>query len=94
VTGNVQVYEVASGSFTTEYVSGFPLHTTVFPVMDDGVVGTEIMVTLNVCAALVPHELVAETEMVPPALPTVELIELMVEEPVHVAGKLHVYEVT
>jgi hypothetical protein len=92
--GSVHVYEVAVGSLTTEYVSGLPLHTILFPETEDGVAGIVCTVTASVCAALVPQELVAVTEMVPPEVPAVELIVLVVEAPVHVAGKLQVYEVT
>jgi hypothetical protein len=42
--------------------------------------------------ALVPHELVAVTEMVPfcPALPEVTVIVFVVEVPVHPEGKVQV----
>ena len=46
------------------------------------------MDTARVCEELVPQLLLAETEMVPPELPVVTVIELVDEEPVHPAGKV------
>ena len=39
---------------------------------------------------LVPHELFAVTEIVPPVAPAVEVIDVEVELPVHPDGKVHV----
>ena len=42
---------------------------------------------------LEPHELFAVTEIVPPVTPTVVVIEVEVELPLHPDGNVHVYEV-
>ena len=55
-----------------------------------GVVGTD---TVNVRALLVPHELLAVTETVPPNAPAVADIDVEVELPIHPEGKDQVYEV-
>ena len=44
-------------------------------------------------AELVPHELVAVTDISPLFAPTVAMIEVDVELPVHPVGNVHVYEV-
>ena len=51
---------------------------------------TPAIVTDNVLEALVPQLLLALTEIVPPLLPGVVVMELEVEEPVHPVGKVHV----
>ena len=52
-----------------------------------GVVNTD---TVNVLALLVPHELLAVTEIVPPVEPAVASIDVEVGVPVHPDGKVHV----
>ncbi len=49
--------------------------------------------TANVRAMLVPQKLLAVTDMSPPLAPTVALIDVVVELPLHPEGKLQVYEV-
>ena len=49
--------------------------------------------TLKLLLSLDPQSLLAVTEMVPPLGPVVVVIELLVDEPVHPEGKLHVYDV-
>ena len=46
--------------------------------------------TPNVLAVLVPHELVAVTDISPLFAPTVAVIEVEVELPVHPVGNVHV----
>ena len=55
--------------------------------MVPGCAGTVETVTANVRAVLVPQLLVAVTEMVPPALPTVALMEVELEVPLHPEGR-------
>ena len=50
-------------------------------------------VTLSVRGVLEPQVLFAVIEMVPPVVPTVAIIELVVDEPLQPDGKVHVYEV-
>ena len=45
---------------------------------------------VSVPAVLVPHELLAVTEIVPPVAPAVEVIDVEVELPLHPDGKVHV----
>ena len=40
-------------------------------------------------ALLVPHSLIAFTEIVPPVVPTTTLMVLVVEDPVHPDGNVH-----
>ena len=55
-----------------------------------GVGGTD---KLNVREALVPHVLVAVTEIVPPVAPAVVIIDVEVELPVHPDGNVQLYVV-
>ena len=75
-----------------------PEHTGVVPVIVPGVAGVPALtVTANVCAALVPQELVAVTVMFPfcPALPEETVIEFVPLPDVidHPVGTVHVYDV-
>ncbi len=63
------------------------------PPIDPGCAGVVDTVTLCVLPALVPHELLAVTETLPPDEPAVALIDVKVGVPLHPEGKLHVYEV-
>ena len=58
--------------------------------MEPGWVGGAVTDKLNVRALLVPHELVAVTETVPPVAPAVAAIDVEVEVPPHPDGKVHV----
>jgi len=58
--------------------------------MEPGWSGVEDVDTLNVRALLVPHELVAVTETVPPLASGVAVIDVDVELPPHPEGKDHV----
>jgi len=58
--------------------------------MEPGWSGVEDADTVNVRALLVPHELVAVTEIVPPLASGVAVIDVDVELPVHPDGKVHV----
>jgi len=57
-----------------------------------GSVGNSAIDTFSVRALLVPHELLAVTEIVPPLAPGVVVIEVEVELPLHPEGKDQVYE--
>ena len=48
------------------------------------------METFSVCATLLPQVLFAVTEIVPPLLPVVVVIDVVAEVPVHPDGKVHV----
>lgn len=61
--------------------------------MEPGCAGTVATVTLKVLAALVPQVLDAVTEILPPVVPAVAVIEVEVELPVHPAGKVQLYDV-
>ena len=50
----------------------------------------DMMLTANVFATLLPQLLLAFTEIVPPVLPVVVIIELVVEVPVQPDGKVQV----
>jgi hypothetical protein len=52
-----------------------------------------LIVTLNVRAVPVAHELLAVTEIFPPFALAVAVIDVVVELPVHPDGNVHVYEV-
>ena len=94
--GTAQVYDVAFGTAVILYVNPvIPGHTGVVPVIDPGVAGgAGLTVTGRVCAALVPHELVAVTVMFPfcPALPAVTVIDVVPAPEVtnHPVGTVHV----
>ena len=63
-----------------------------FPEMVPGCAGTEhvLTVTFNVLAVLAPHVLLAVTEIVPPVLPAVVVMEVLVDDPVHPEGSVQV----
>jgi hypothetical protein len=65
----------------------------VLPAIVPGWAGNGLTVTDKVLAGPVPQALVADTDMVPPAEPTVAVMKLVVELPLHPDGKVHVYEV-
>jgi hypothetical protein len=67
-----------------------PWQTDVAPVILPGWEGIAFTVTASVRAILVPHELVAVTEIVPPVEPAVAVMDVEVELPVHPDGKVHV----
>jgi hypothetical protein len=69
--GKVQVYEPASATGETEYVFVEVLQTLFSPVMADGIAGTAITCTANVCAAVLPQPLLAVTNTFPPVVPRV-----------------------
>lgn len=53
-----------------------------------------LTVTARLVAVAEPQALVGTTEIVPPVELAVALIELVVDEPVHPEGNVHIYEVT
>ncbi len=61
-----------------------------FPVIVPGWPGKELIVTDRVRAILDPQVLLAVTEIVPPLLPGVVVIELVVEVPVQPEGSVQV----
>jgi hypothetical protein len=72
------------------YASVEPWQTDALPEMVPGCAGTVVVVTARVLAVLVPQPFEAVTEMSPPFGPTVAVMELVVEVPVHPAGRVHV----
>ena len=70
------------------YVLEEPWQTDVSPVIDPGCAGAEVTERLNVLAVLVPHALVAVTEIFPPLEPAVAAIEVEVELPVQPDGNV------
>jgi len=60
------------------------------PLIEPGCDGVAETDTLNVRVLLEPQELLALTNIVPPAAPTVAEIEVEVELPLHPDGKVHV----
>ena len=61
------------------------------PLIVAGVAGVDALTeTASVCAEEEPQVFFALTVIFPPAVPAVALIEVVVEEPLHPAGKIHV----
>ena len=58
--------------------------------MELGCKGRALTDTINVLGVLLPQPLLAVTEIVPPELPTVAVIEFEVELPDHPEGNAHV----
>jgi hypothetical protein len=67
-----------------------PWQTELFPLIVPGCDGTAFTVTASVCAGLLPQLLFAVTEIFPPLAPTVAVMELVDELPVHPDGSVHV----
>lgn len=67
-----------------------PEQTVVLPLMTPGVAGTVLTVMDNDCTAEEPQVLFAVTDTFPLVVLDVAEIELVVEEPVHPLGKIHV----
>ena len=88
--GSVHVYELAEGSFVTEYILLLPEQIVVDPKMIPGVAGGVFTVTAKVCAEEDPQELFAMTEIVPLEASAVVEIELVVEVPLQPPGKVQV----
>ena len=61
--------------------------------MGPGWKGVVVTDTPLIRSELVPQELLAVTEILPPLVPTVAVIKVVVELPVHPEGRDHVYEV-
>ena len=72
------------------YTSVEPSQTLAEPPINPGWEGTAETDAANVRAKLLPQKLLAVTEILPPVVPTVALIEVVVELPLHPEGKLHV----
>ena len=60
------------------------------PEIVPGCAGAVVVVTANVFAVLLPQVLFAVTEIVPPVLPVVTVMVVLVEEPDHPDGNVHV----
>jgi hypothetical protein len=86
--GKVHVYDVAPATELTEYVLLLPEHTVAEPEIDPGVVGTVTTETKRLEEVVVPHEFVAETNILPDVELAVALIEFVVEVPVQPDGKV------
>jgi len=67
-----------------------PWQTDAEPDMAPGCAGTVVTDMLKVRAVPAPHELLAVTEIVPPAAPATAVIDIEVELPVHPDGKAQV----
>ena len=67
-----------------------PTQGVVGPVIAPGVAGPATGETNRQLGALDPQPLLAVTQILPAALPTVTLIEVVVEDPVHPGGNDHV----
>ena len=73
-----------------------PLVAVVYDIELGGVVvivGIDAVATLSVLIVPEPQVLFAITEITPPLAPTVTVIDVVVELPLHPEGKVHVYEV-
>jgi hypothetical protein len=71
------------------YIWDEPWHTEVSPVIVPGWEGSAVTDTLSVRGVLVPQELVAVTEIVPPSAPAVAEIVVETELPLHPNGNVH-----
>ena len=85
---------MAPGTGSMEYVRFFVGHTVVAPSIGPGAGGGAVVtVTGNVCAALVPHVLLAVTEILPleadPPVLTVIVVVPCPETIVQPAGTVH-----
>jgi len=67
-----------------------PWHTEVVPDMVPGWAGVVATATLNVLAVPEPQELLAATEMFPPADSATDVMDVVFELPVHPDGNVHV----
>jgi hypothetical protein len=65
-------------------------HTRLAPEIIPGCEGITFIVADKVCAGLLPHELFAVTDIVPPTVPVVAVIELVIELPVQPEGNVQV----
>ena len=72
-----------------EYVFDELWQTVVLPEIVPGCVGTGETVTDKVLGVLLPQLLFAVTEIVPPELPAVAVMEVDVELPDQPEGKVH-----
>ena len=92
--GNVHVYEVAPfTALTVNVLFELELQTLIGPRIAAGIAGAEPKLTASVCAGEFPQKPPAVTEIVPPLAPTVATMLSVVELPVHVPGKVQVYDV-
>ena len=64
------------------------LHELEFPVIDPGCVGIAVTVTAKILATLEPQLLIAATDIFP-GVPAVAVIVLVVDDPDHPEGKVH-----
>ena len=72
------------------YDSADPSQTLSGPLIEPGGAGMLETNVLTELAVLVPQKLVAVTEIGPSDEPTVALIEVVVEVPLHPEGRFHV----
>lgn len=87
--GNVHVYPVAPPTAAMLYVCVVPVHTAVAPLMFPGAPGAAPEVTASEDGAVVPQLPDAVTEIVPPAVVGVTVMEEAVEVPVQPVGNVH-----
>jgi hypothetical protein len=88
--GKVHIYDVAPETADILYDCDEPSQTDVAPVMVPGWEGVVITVMLSNLAVPEPHELLAVTPMDPPVEPTVAVMDVDVELPLHPDGNVHV----
>ena len=88
--GKDQVYEVAPFTGDMLYACVVPWQGAASPVIEPGWDGIAITVTASVCAVLLPHELFAVTEIVPPVEPIVAVMVVPVELPDQPEGNTQV----
>ena len=82
---------MAPGTAAIEYVTDAPLHTATGPVMAPGDAVVLIGNTASFTCDTGPQGWLMFTRMVSGvALPTVTVMLLVVDEPVHPAGRIHV----
>ena len=92
--GKVQVYDVAPFTAFTAYVLfELEVQTLTGPRIAVGVAGAPPKLTASVCTEELLQKPLAVTDIVPPLAPMFAVMLSVLELPVHVPGKVHVYEV-
>lgn len=90
--GNVHVYELAPITAGMLYVTINPVQYVDGPEIALGCDKPELGATANVCAVEDVPQLLFAVTLIVPAVEPVELMLVVVEEPVHPFGNVHVYE--
>ena len=84
---------MAPDTLATLYVTEAPAQAEPLAEIVPGCESVVEVVTASVRAVLFPQEFTATTDTLPDVVPTVVLIELLVEDPVHPDGNVHMYDV-